>query len=44
MSKAFTKEPDGDDDDDDGCRPAAAAAGRKNYITPQPATSACAPN
>ena len=36
MSKAFTKEPDGDDDDDDDASPGLPAlpAGGKNYITP----------
>ena len=34
MSKAFTKESDGDDDDDVGALPPLPAGG-KNYITPQ---------
>ena len=34
MSKAFTKESDGDDDDDIGALPPLPPGG-KNYITPQ---------
>jgi transcription elongation factor GreB len=36
MSKAFTREPDGDGDDDDGVgAPPALPAGTKNYLTPE---------
>ena len=36
MSKAFTRESDGDDDEDDGpASPPALAEGTKNYVTPQ---------
>jgi transcription elongation factor GreB len=34
MSKAFTKEADGDDDDDDGGTLPALPSGARNYITP----------
>ncbi len=34
MSKAFTKEPDGDEDDGDDLAPSALPADTKNYITP----------
>jgi transcription elongation factor GreB len=34
MSKAFTKEPDGDEDGDDDLVPSALPADTKNYITP----------
>ncbi len=34
MSKAFTKEPEGDDDDEGGCLPP-LPAGTRNYMTPQ---------
>ena len=35
MSKAFTRESDGDDDDEEGATAPALPTGAKNYITPQ---------
>ena len=35
MSKAFTRESDGDDDDDGPAAPPALPEGTKNYVTPQ---------
>ena len=35
MSKAFTREPDGDDEDDGPAPPPALPEGTKNYVTPQ---------
>ena len=35
MSKAFTRESDGDDEDDGPASPPAPAEGTKNYVTPQ---------
>jgi transcription elongation factor GreB len=35
MSKAFTRETDGDDDDDETAAAAPLPAGSRNYVTPQ---------